>query len=210
MNKNFLIFGYYSGEFNEVPTFIFKKLDNNNEFSDMYSNLPIVHLYKQGYPFNNKLEYNEIVKTSTSDLLFISTNENKDSLIIAELKLFISSLTSERELSIRYIIIELKKYYNMKILNGLKAVHFNNCFLVLALDFCLYDFCDTNNNIGSSGLIKFSYSYKKNKEENIDFIEYAFNNNIDHVIIDLIENIEIENNIFGFSLERIIINNEIQ
>ena len=209
INKNFLIFAYYSGEFNEVPTFIFKKLDNNNEFSDMYSNLPIVHLYKQGYSFNNKLEYNEIVKTDTNDLLFISTNENKDSLIIAELKLFISSLTSERELSIRYIIIELKKYYNMKILNGLKAVHFNNCFLVLALDFCWYDSCNSNNNIGNSGLIKFSYLYKKNNEENIDFIEYAFNNNIDHVIIDLIENIEIENNIFGFALDRIIIDDEI-
>ena len=210
VNKNFLIFAYYSGEFNEVPTFIFKKLDNNNVFSDMYNNLPIVHLYKQGYSFNNKLEYNEIVKTDTSEFLFISTNENKDSLIIAELKLFESSVTHERELSIRYIIIELKKYYNMKILNGLKAVHFNNFFLTLALDFCLYDSCDSNNNIGNSGLIKFSYSYKKNNEEYIDFIEYSFNNNIGHVIIDLIENIEIENNIFGLDLERIIAENENQ
>ena len=209
VNRTFLIFGYYSGEFNEVPTFIFKKLDNN-VFYDMYSNLPIVHLYKQGYSFNNKLEYNEIVKTDTSELLFISTNENKDSLIIAELKLFISSVTHERELSIRYIIIELKKYYNMKILNGLKAIYFNNFFLTLALDFCSYDSCDSNNNIGNSGLIKFSYSYKKNNEEYIDFIEYAFNNNIDHVIIDLNENIEIENNIFGLALQRIITENEIE
>ena len=209
-NKNFLIFGYYSGEFNEVPTFIFKKLDNNYSFSDMYSNLPIIHLYKQGFSFNNKLEYNEIVKTDTNELIFISTNENKDSLIIAELKLFDSSTTGERELSIRFIIIELKKYYNMKILNGLKGVHFYNLYLTLALDFCLYNSSDSNNNIGNSGLIKFSYTYKKNNEENIDFIEYAFNNNVDYVIIDLIENIEIENNIFGLSLDRIFIENEIQ
>ena len=207
MNINFLIFGYYTGEFNEVPTFIFKKLDKK-KFYDMYSNLPIVHLYKQGFSFNNKLEYNEIIKTDTNELYFISTNENKDSLIIAELKLFDSSLTGERKLSIRYIIIELKKYYNMKILNGLKAVHFNNYFLALALDFCLYDSCNSNNNIGNSGLIKFSYSYKKNNEENIDFIEYAFNNNIDYVIIDLMENIVIENNIFGLSLSRIYIEEE--
>ena len=208
INKNFIILGYYSGEFNEIPTFLFKKVNNYYIFSDMYSNLPIIHLYKQGYSFNNKLEYNEIVKTGTNELFFISTNENKDSIIIAEFKLFESSFTGERELTIRYIVIELKKYYNMKILNGLKAVYFDNNFLTLALDFCFGDSCDSNNNKGNSGLIKFSYLYKKNNEENIDFIEYSFNNNIDHVLIDLIDNIVIENNIFGLYLNRIILENE--
>ena len=199
------IYVYYSGSNNDIPTFIFKKIDKSSyEISDYSSNIPNVYL--NDYYFNNDIRYNDLISKSSTEVYFVSTNKEKEILIIAEIRIYTSN--SQNQVSIRYFNIEFKKYYNMKILNGFKAVFFKNIFLTLAFDYCIYDSCpNSNEKKGNSGLIKFSYFYKLHNNINIDFIEYVFNNNTNYIIIDLIEDLIIENNIFGIKILTIGIEN---
>ena len=198
ITNKFAIYAYYSGDFNEIPTFIFKSIDNEFcTFSDKFTNLPNVHLYD--YQFNNHIKYNDLIKFNTNEFFFISTSKNKETLIISQLKIY------EPYLAIRYFTIEFKKYYNMKIFQGFKAIFYNDFILTLAINYfyCSNELCEKNEeeNI-NAGLIFFSYVKKENV--NIDFIDYSFTYNRNYIIIDLAENYTIENNIFGMHLYSII------
>ena len=206
-SSNMMIFVYYSGESNSIPTFLFKKLNNNNQLIDTYSNIPKVQLNGHNDLFYNELEYNELVNFDGSILYFISTNEKKESIVIVEFRFYGSG--NDKKLALRYFIIELKKNYNIRILNGLKADFYNRISLILAINYCYDNSCNNlDNKNGNAGLIKFSYFYKKNNNITINFIDYAFNNNTNYIIIDLKEDLVIENNIFGMELNRIFTYNE--
>ena len=208
-SKNVIFFAYYSGLSNNIPTILYKKLNNFNQLTDAYSNIPKIQLNEHNDLFYNELEYNELVNVDGNILYFISTNEKKESIVIVELRFFGTTNTNDKKLALRYFIIELKKNYHIRILNGLKAVYFNDLSLFLAINYCPDSSCNNLDNInGNAGLIKLSYFYKKSSSVTIDFIDYAFNNNINYVIIDLLEDLVIENNIFGIQLNRLFTDNE--
>ena len=194
---NFAIFAYYSGDFNEVPTFELKSINSQTyAFSDKYSELPIVHLHD--YEFNNDLKFNDLIKNDLNSFIFISTSKDKKTLIIAEFKVYKNSNTNNNDLAIRYYTIEFKKYYNMQILQGFKALFFKNCILTLALNYfyCTNESCENIEGENRNTSLIF-FSYANNTDVKIDFIEYAFTYNRNYIIIDLEENLKIENNIFG-------------
>ena len=90
IGSDYAIYAYYSGDFNEVPTFIFKSINYKLfTFSDKYSHFSIVHLYD--YQFNNGIEYNDLIKIGLNDFFFISTTKNKEILIIANFKIYSSN-----------------------------------------------------------------------------------------------------------------------
>ena len=97
----------------------------------------------------------------------------------------------------------------MKIFHEIKTAIFSSSVEpYLSLGF---DFCYSNNSINlddmasNAGFIIFSYP-NISLEKNFDFIYYAFNNNINYIIVDLMEDSKIENNIFGYKISSIIIN----
>ena len=97
---------------------------------------------------------------SLKSFCFVSTTKDKETLIIAYIHYYKSSINIIYNISIRYFIIELKIYYNIKVLHGFKAVPFNNFMLSLALDYCLANECNNynvNDFDGNAGLISFSY-----------------------------------------------------
>jgi len=59
--------------------------------------------------------------------------------------------------------------------------------------------------MNNAGLIIFSFLNKTSDYIYIDFIEYAFNNNKNYIIVNFTENFKIENNIFGFDYNYIFI-----
>ena len=206
-SKSLINFAYYSGESNSIPTILYKKLDNSNQLIDAYSTIPKIHLNGHNGLFSNELEYNGLVNINGDILYFISTNEKKELIVIVEFRLFGS--TSKKKLALRYFIIELKKNYNMRILNGLKAVYYYSESIILAFNYCYDSSCNNlDNKNGNAALIKLSYFYKKANNITINFIDYSFNNNTNYITIDLKEDIVIENNIFGLEFNRIITNNE--
>ena len=206
-NNFYGFYGYYSN--NDIPTFIYKNIEiKTYTINDRYDNFPIIYL--NDYSFNGDYKYNDLIQMEENQFYFISTLKNREDLIISYIYYYISTKTSENQLIVRYYIIKLKEYYNLKIFQGFKAVSFNkvyNTYLVLAINFCLYDSCQNSENIiNNSGLIFFSYP-KLHSDKNIDFIEYAFKYNIKSITLNLTENYTLINNIFGYNNSIIFINN---
>ena len=206
------IYAYYSGESNEIPTFVFLQIKENYTYENMYSNYPFVYL--GGYSFHNGIKYNDlcIYKATKNgiDLFFISTHKNKEYLIIAYIKVYEStSSTPNTQLLIRYFTLKLKDYFDMKIFHGIKAIILNrnkqNWYLTLSFDFILTNNQNeiSNNENGNAGLIMLSYINET--ESNVDFIEQAFKNNAKYIIANLFEACIINNNIFGYEIKKIIL-----
>ena len=199
--SDFCIYAYYSGELSDIPTFLIKSISKTDySINDRFSDFPIVYLYD--YIFNNEIKFNDIVIIKINEFYFISTGKNKETIIISYIK-FYSSNEGKEQLLIRYYTVSLTQNYNMKILNGLKAIYFNSQnsrmipFLTLGFDFCFNEYYSNSNN---AGLIMFSFS-KFLADDQLDFIEYAFNNNRDHIILNLTQITGIQNNIFGYDID---------
>ena len=202
------IYCFFSGDSNEIPTFLFKEIDKNTfNLTDLYSEFPVVYLKE--YSFNNDFKYNDIVLCYIEEkkFYFASTDIDKKFLIIAQFQIFTSSSDQKNKLLIRYYIIKLQEYYNIKILNGLKAIvynsHSSDYYLSLAIDFGYNDIFQNSQEINNNeALIFFSYANVTSKKD-FDFIEYAFKNNLDYFVANFTENFVIENNIFGYKLDGI-------
>ena len=210
LGANNCIYMYYSGNSNDIPTFLFKTIDDTNfSLYDTYSNFSVVYLNEK-YEFNNGIKYNDISCYDYNKIYFVSSSKNKETLIIAYFFLYLTSTNglNNNNLVIRYYILELKKYYNMKIFHGFKTAIFSSNiepFLSLGFDFCYSNnSIDSDETISNAGLIIFSYP-NISLQKNFDFIEYAFNNNINYIILDFLEDFKIENNIFGYKLDSIIV-----
>ena len=203
---NKAIYCYYSGENDEIPTFLFKTIDKNDfSLSNLYTEFPVIYLNDTYYSFNNNIKYNDLTIINSEQFYFISTNKDNNFIIITHFQFYISD---GHKLLIRYYTIKLQEYYNIKILNGLNSVNFNSesdHYLTLVLDFCFYDsYQSPDEIIHNSALIFLSY-INRTYENNIDFIEYAFNNNKNYIIVNFTENFKIENNIFGYNISKIVI-----
>jgi hypothetical protein len=93
----------------------------------------------------------------------------------------------------------------MKIFHGFKTAILGpnkERYLSLAFDFCYLDNLDGM--VSNAGFIIFSY-LNISLEKNFDFIYYAFNNNTNYILVDLMENSKLENNIFGYIFSSVFI-----
>jgi len=203
-DSNNCIYMYYSGESNDVPTFLFKAINKTNfELSDTYINFPVIYLNEK-YEFNNGIKYNDISFSDRDRIYFVSCSKNKETIIVAYLYLYsLSNNGPKNKLVIRYYTFELKKYYNMKIFHGFKTEILNpvrDRYLSLGFDFCYLDnSSNLDEAISNAGFIVFSYP-NISLDKNFDFIYYAFNNNTNYIIVDFMEDSKLENNIFGYFL----------
>jgi hypothetical protein len=210
LHINTAMYCYYSGNSKEIPTILMKKkVTNAFILEDAYTEFPVIKLYD--YSFNNDIKYNDLIRKSDEEFYFISTNNNVEFLIVAYIKIAkIKDTTTNQSVYkfvIRYYTIKLQEFYNIKIINGFKATYFHGEYLTLALDFCYFNNCQNPDNIiNNTGFIFFPFLKMSNPEVYIDFIEYAFNNNKNYLILNLTEGISIENNIFGFQFSCIIVN----
>ena len=186
-DSNNCIYMYYSGDSNDVPTFLFKKINETNfELSDAYTNFPVIYL-KENYEFNNGIKYNDISFSDRYKIYFVSSSKNKEIIIIAYLHFYsLPEIGPRNKLVIRYYTLELKKYYNMKIFHGFKTAILKPSrekYLSLAFDFCYLDnSSDLDKTVSNAGFIIFSY-LNISLEKNFDFIYYAFNNNTNYMNI---------------------------
>ena len=139
-DSNNCVYMYYSGDSNDVPTFLFKKINVTNfELSDTYDNFPVIYL-KENYEFNNGIKYNDISFSDHDQIYFVSSSKNKEIIIIAYLYFYsLPESGTKNKLVIRYYTLEIKKYYNMKIFHGFKTAILaptKERYFSLAFDFC--------------------------------------------------------------------------
>ena len=203
---NIGIYCYFSGDSNEIPTFLFKKINVNTlALTNLFSEFSVVYLKE--YTFNNDFKYNDLVLSNIGEnkFYFVSTDIDQKFLIITQFQNVTSSSNKKNNLLIRYYIIKLQEFYNFRILNGLKALVYNmgslDNYLSVAIDFGYNDkYQNSQEIINNEALILFSYPNITSKTY-FDFIEYAFKNNLDYFVVNFTENFLIENNIFGTKMK---------
>ena len=86
----------------------------------------------------------------------------------------------------------------------IRANLYNNNFIAFAFSFCNKEICNDENNEHYSGFMIFSYPSGKDIDLNVT--DYLLKNNdikIDNITINLIENVFIENNIFGYEYSQV-------
>ena len=200
------LYMFYSGENNNIPTFLIKKIYNFS-IKDLFPDLSVIYLNDNKYLFNNKINYNDLTYKNEKEIYFISTSLELDNIIISYIQIYSNSLGQNKTI-VRYYILKIKEYHNFNIFNGLDTINLDQIIssngLVLAIDFCKNDSCQNEDKVPhNSGLIFLSYINYTNI--NIDFIKYAYNNNKNYYIFNVKENIKIDNNIFGYKLGLVVI-----
>ena len=198
-------FAYFDNYLNSPRVHILFKEFKDNKFenylpnSDLISNSIVV---LKPTDIENYLLLNDIVKISDNNICFISTSKNKETIYIVTIKLF-----GEKKIKLRYYYLPTFKLYNYKILFEQRIETYKN-FLAFSSSFCPNEECDSDGNEHYSGLMIFSYPNGTDHTLNIE--KYLLENNnilINDLEFDLHDYIVIENNIFGYIYDTILIQN---
>ena len=145
---------------------------------------------------NYKIYYNSILKLNENKFGIIQINENQDEIYIIIYNIF----NDNKEIIGRYYKIDIFKLYNLKIHNDIDSILFNS-FFVCAFSFCTEKESEMCNNYHSSIIM---FSYPDSKDYIINFINYIQINNYKFLLLDdIIKNIKIDNNIYGYIIKGI-------
>ena len=179
---------------------LFLREFRDNDFQPYLSNSNdlISAIILEKSDLNINLLLNDIVKMNDNKIAFISTLSSKEILCIVIINFF-----GEKQYKIRYYNIPIYELYHYKIFLELRINNYNN-FLAFSSSFCPNKICIKDTDEHYTGLIIYSYPNSKDFIFSID--DYLFNNNnitIERIEIDLKEQLNIDNNIFGYVLSKI-------
>ena len=186
---------YYNSGF---PTIIFKKCEvsamNNYTIKD-------ITLTKRN--FNSLLLANDIIKLSKNKICFSSIDTSKTSIYIVLISIF----NDDTNYKIRYYSLNVKDLKNYYLYGDIRLHNYNN-YIAYAFRFCKSSSCGEDIDIYYSALVLFSYSNSTdNSTDLFQFLIDNYNSTINDFSVNLESDIRIENNIFGYVFNGIIIKN---
>ena len=192
-----------SGSTIYYPYIFFRKYNKENgEFEDFFANNNYITLDK--FIFNKDLINNDLIKLSNNKIVFFSTSD--DSLILYIVVLNIIDLNYKK---IRYYKIHSNNLYQYKVYKGIKTTIYNK-YIVYGSSLCKDLSCGDYSGTKYTSLMIFGYP--NGNDDNFNIIQYLFDNNIisvDKKIINLSDS-KIENNIFGYIIYGVLIQNMIK
>lgn len=193
LKKEIGIYIFFNENLNNIPTILIKDLSDIYKINNVLPNYDEIKLYD--YDFTTELALNDIIKISNSCFVYVSTEKNKERIIISLFTIY----NNDKKLSIKYFIINKQEFYqDNSIFSSLKFQFYNNSILSLTSDYLLKDINQKDKSFSS--LILFNYpNYTDIK---IDVINYLLEKN--EIIIDFNKIISIENNIFGHEIKNIL------
>ena len=196
LKKEIGIFVYYINIDDEYPVISLKYCEQeNNQFYD-YKKYNQVKLNKMS--FDTDARNNDIIKINDDKFCFVSVSKDKFYLILVIFNFY----DDDSNMIIRYYKYYMKDEHEIQFYNDLRAFKYND-FICVAFSHYQY----TNISYHSS-LIIFNYPNNTN-DRNEDILQYIYstNNFFDNFTFILDENVtcDIENNIFGYSCNGIII-----
>ncbi len=203
---------YYDGIFNKC-IHIKKNIGAFLYYINNYDSTPHLKIININDDYSFKLKFSYELNISNefiSDTLlnnFLKINNNKFASIISSKdrnKLFIvlyEFYNSYQNIKIRTYKINLYELYNYKIYLDLSSILYND-YLVLYSSVCNALSCNDTNYF--SFLIIFGYVNGSNTYINISHFlsEFNIDNNKNNIIDIILENITIDNNIFGYELQK--------
>ena len=179
------VFIFYEGQTFLNPIIIIEDINNDYSFSNKFTK-KITEYY-----FQNDLLLNDLIKINDNRFSFITSSFNKTILYILLFDLY----NNDKDMKIR---IYENNLLNIKLFKELSTIIYNNYLL----------FTSTINSLNSDSedtclSILMVFGYSNGTDSNIDISEYFMDDYINsskNIITKLIENITIENNIFGYEV----------
>ena len=159
--------------------------------SNSYSFTALVTNKLTSYTFQADIRLNDFLKVNDERLIFISTSSDYKTLYI----LFIDLFNEYNNMKIR---IYESKLYKYKVIIEFTSVIFNN-YLAFSSTAVLSSATDENNYFP----ILMIFGYANGTDNTIDISPYFMDDNINNennLITKLIENIHIDNNLFGYQI----------
>ena len=194
-------FAFYINDNSNFKLYIsFRKFyeTQNSYGSDKYIN-SVDTIYINKAKFTEYCMLNDFIKFSDNKVCLSTTTESKERLYLVILNLY----DNDSKYVIRYYIIELFQLYHYKFLKDMK-LHLFNDYIAFGFSYCNQETCENDTDNHYSSLMIFSYPNSTNNS--IDIIDYLYYNNevnILNIEFSPSDNIIIENNIFGYELEKI-------
>ena len=152
------------------------------------------------YQFNGYPHLNDLLKINNKRFCYISTSNDKILLYIILFDLY----NNNENINIRYYKIYLYNLYHYKINNDISSIVYNN-FLVISISVCNSLQCD-NQETDSFFTSLLFFSYFNSSDFNINITSYFSNiesdenDDNDDITIPFPNNIQIDNNIFGYQI----------
>ena len=144
-----------------------------------------------------------MIKINDNKIIFVSTVQSKDKLYIILINIF-----GNKQIKIRYYLIELYALYHLAIYKDLRINNYNN-FLAFTFSYCTNINIDNDDDDNEHKTALIIFSYPNSIDTTLYLDDYLLNNNnidIKNLKIDLKPQIRLENNIFGYILSNISIN----
>ena len=191
---------YYNFTTYFIPIFLFRIYNSeDNDFqyylSSEYAGSGVM---AKNYGFDYNVLLNDIVRLNENKIAFSSVIENKETIFVS-----LISVYSTNKVKSRYYLINFFSLYHYKVLFDLRISNFNG-FIALGISLCPQQNCSYDENEHYSGLMIFSYP--NSTDQKFDLDEYLIKNNnitFNDIEINLFNNLNFENNIFGYIISSI-------
>ena len=197
------VFAYFDNYSNSVRVHLLFKEFDNNRFKNYLPNSDLVSDSKiilKPTDIASNLLLNDIVKISDNNVCLTATSSDKETIYIITVKIF-----GEKQIKIRYYYIPSFKLYNYKILFEQRIDTYKN-FIAFSSSFCPNEVCSSDDDEHYANLILFSYP--SGRDYTLFIEKYLLDNNnilISNFKFDLHDHTVIENNIFGYIYNAILI-----
>ena len=196
IKDDIFLFTYYQGIDNDYPIIQIIEAVSSTYNVNLKDEIKL-----DNYTFNNYLLLTDVILLRENLTCLTSTNKDKEVLIIILINFY--NLEGYKY-NLRYYAFDIFKLKNHKFLKDMLAHIYNNN-LALAFSFCPNSPCYLDEHEHYSSLILFSYP--NSTDFDFDIISYLDNEKNNKLIIDLSKYANIDNNIFGYIIKEIKINN---
>ena len=197
------VFSYFKYRDNiPCPNILFKEfnLETNtfkNYLSSKYADSEIL-LNKKS--FFGPTGFTDIIKMNENKICQLTLLENRETVYIILINIF-----DNKDIKIRYYSLPLYPLYNHKIMFDTRIHNYNN-FIAFASSYCPNEKCNENTDEHYSSLIIFSYPNSTDSVFDLERNLFENNKNLNNLEIDLKKNLIFQNNIFGYILSKVGIN----
>ena len=200
LKNNLGAFIYYKNENDYGPELKIEDIEKSTTNYNIREKINLSLIFTE-YRFNSEPILNDLVKINDYRFSFITSSYDKSQLFI----LLFDFYNNDKNLKIRIYRIYLLDLYNLRIYREISSILYNN-YLTISLSACDSLPCDYSSGSNSdyfSFLVIFSYI--NGTDTFIDFSPFLKANKIENkddndFVIKLLENAQIDNNIFGYQL----------
>ena len=194
------IFAYYINNQYSYPKMLIEKIELDN-FTDLFQ-FDLNNIIIGENQFNTEPFLNDLIKINDKRFSLISSSQDKLVLYIILFDLY----NNQQNIKIRLYKIDIYNLYNYTIFSDISSIMYNN-YLTLSMSVCNSLKCENELEDNYFTVLLF-FNYFNGSDYNINITSYFENkentdNDNDDIIIPFQNLFQIDNNIFGYQIQKI-------